>query len=183
MKKTWALINELRGKSKTNIKASFIIDGNLVKDKRQISNGFNLFFSSIARNMNVKLNSSRLAEVQENTTQKDSYKKFFNKRVSSSIFLSPCDVDEIEEIIRNFDNDKSSDISIAILKKCATIISEPLLNFFNTFMESGTFPKILKIGKITPIFKKGNPQIFDNYRPISMLPIFGKIFEKLIYIQ
>ena len=48
-------------------------------------------------------------------------------------------------------------------------------------MESGTFPKILKVGKITPIFKKGDAQQFDNYRPISMLPIFGKIFEKLIY--
>ena len=52
----------------------------------------------------------------------------------------------------------------------------------NAFMESGTFPGILKIAKVTPIFKKGDPQIFDNYRPISILPIFGKIFEKLIYI-
>ena len=54
------IVLQIRGKSKTNIKASFIINGNLVKDKREISNGFNLFFSSIARNMNGKLNSSRL---------------------------------------------------------------------------------------------------------------------------
>ena len=77
MKKTWALINELRGKSKTNIKASFIINGELVKDKRQISNGFNLFFSSIARNMNAKLNSSRLAAVGDNDLKNINYKSFY----------------------------------------------------------------------------------------------------------
>jgi hypothetical protein len=48
-------------------------------------------------------------------------------------------------------------------------------------MESGTFPKIMKIAKITPIFENDDPQIFDNYRPISLLPIFGKLFEKIIY--
>ena len=48
-------------------------------------------------------------------------------------------------------------------------------------MAEGTFPSILKIGKITPIFKKDDEQLLENYRPISTLPIFGKIFEKLIY--
>ena len=48
-------------------------------------------------------------------------------------------------------------------------------------MELGTFPKILKIGKVSPIFKKGDSQLFDNYHPISVLPIFGKIFEKVLY--
>ena len=55
MKKTWALINELRGKSKCNIKSCFKIDGELVVNKREIANGFNNFFSSIARSMNTKL--------------------------------------------------------------------------------------------------------------------------------
>ena len=50
MKKTWDLINELRGKTKNSIKSCFKIDGNLIEDKREIANGFNNFFSSIARN-------------------------------------------------------------------------------------------------------------------------------------
>ena len=104
-----------------------------------------------------------------------------DKRVSSSIFLSPCTKEEIERLVSEFENDKASDISVIVLKKCAAVVSGHLSNFFNTFMELGIFPKILKEGKITPIFKKGDPQLFDNYRPISMLPIFGKLFEKLIY--
>ena len=53
--------------------------------------------------------------------------------------------------------------------------------FFNNFLTLGIFPDILKVGKISPVFKKGNPQLFDNYRPVSVIPLFGKIFEKIIY--
>ena len=181
MKKTWALINELRGKSKTNIKASFFIDGDLVKDRRTISNGFNMFFSSVAKKLNAKLNSSRPVYDSNPEQSQQGFRSFLNKRVPGSIFMAPCDCDEIEKTIKSFQNDKASDISVTILKKCAHLLSRHLSNFINVFMESGTFPKILKIAKITPIFKKGDPQIFDNYRPISLLPIFGKLFEKIIY--
>ena len=43
------------------------------------------------------------------------------------------------------------------------------------------FPDELKLGKITPILKKDNEELLENYRPVSTLPIFGKIFEKVIY--
>ena len=48
-------------------------------------------------------------------------------------------------------------------------------------MQTGYFPDILKVGKITPAFKKGDQEKFENYRPVSTLPIFGKLFEKIIY--
>ena len=48
-------------------------------------------------------------------------------------------------------------------------------------METGKFPEVLKIGKITPIHKKDDPQLLNNYRPVYVIPIFGKIFEKVIY--
>ena len=181
MKKTWALINELRGKTSKGIKSSFKIDGELVKDKRAISDGFNMFFSSIASTLNAKLCSSRPVGDGASSQNSTNYKKFFNKRINGSIFLTPCDSDEIESTIKSFQGDKASDISISVLKKCSPIISWHLAGFLNSFMESGIFPSILKIGKVTPVFKKGDPQLFDNYRPISILPIFGKIFEKIIY--
>ena len=45
----------------------------------------------------------------------------------------------------------------------------------------GIFPTILKSGMITPVFKKGDSRYFDNYRPVSTLPVFGKILDKLMY--
>ena len=175
-KKTWELINELRGKRKPNIKNSFFIDGQLVQDRREISNGFNIFFSSIAKNMNAKLNSSTLNGANSNSST-----VYLRNRVCNTIFLSSCDEEEIKAIIKSLENGKASDISILVLKKCAHLISNHLSGFFNNFMTNGIFPILLKIGKITPVFKKGDPQNFGNYRPISTLPIFGKILEKLIY--
>ena len=181
MKKTWSLINELRGKHKSKMKASFIIDGNLVKNKREIANGFNLFFSSIAKKLNAKLNASRPIGQADGSQSSSDFRNFFNKRISNSIFMSPCDGEEIKRAINEFQNDKASDIPVKILKRCSNIISHHLAGFINTFIELGTFPKILKVAKVTPVFKKGDSQLFDNYRPISLLPIFGKVFEKIIY--
>ena len=50
-------------------------------------------------------------------------------------------------------------------------------------MKTGNFPDKLKVGKITPIYKKDNEQHLENYRPVSTLPIFGKIFEKVIFTR
>ena len=58
---------------------------------------------------------------------------------------------------------------------------EPLFKFFNYFLSNGIFPNILKKGSVTPVFKKGDTRYLDNYRPVSTLPLFGKILEKLIY--
>ena len=48
-------------------------------------------------------------------------------------------------------------------------------------MQLGIFTKLLKVGKVSPIHKKGDTQLFENYRPISVLPIFSKVFEKILY--
>lgn len=179
--KTWDLINELRGKCKKSIGASFIIDGKIVTERREIENGFNIFFSSIARNMNSKVQSSlpHPAGVEEGEFRK--YFKKSHKRTINSVFLQPCDEDEIGKIILGLENGKAGDISVAVLKKSVAYLSRHLSGFFNWFLENGVFPKVLKIGKITPIFKKGDSRYFDNYRPVSTLPIFGKFLEKIIY--
>ena len=177
LKKTWGLINELRGKVRQSIKASFVIDGELVEDRRKISNEFNNFFASVAKKLNVKTCSSTL----NGGSSSNDFRLYLNNRVQKSIFLSPTSPNELIEIVSNLENDKASDISIFILKKCFKYIAGHLSGFFNKFMETGKFPEILKIGKITPIFKKGDPQLLDNYRPVSVIPIFGKIFEKVIY--
>ena len=162
LKKTWALINELRGKNKSNIKASFVFNGKLVEDRRQISNEFNNYFASVAKKLNAKTNSSTL---NEKSNEVD-FQSYLRNRIHKNIFLSPTSSCEIEDIVQSLENGKASDIAILILKRCIHIISGHLSSFFNNFITFGRFPDILKVGKITPIYKNGDPsylKITDLY--------------------
>ena len=53
----------------------------------------------------------------------------------------------------------------------------------NQSLCSGIFPTKLKIARVIPLFKKGDPHVFDNYRPISLLPAISKIFERIVFDQ
>jgi hypothetical protein len=71
-------------------------------------------------------------------------------------------------------------ISTNILKLSLQYISPPFAYICNRMISTGTFPTRLKFSEIKPIFKKGKKSNLSNYRPISMLPSFSKIFEKAI---
>ena len=74
-------------------------------------------------------------------------------------------------------------IPAEIIKCCADIIAIPLVLIFNNCMSTGCFPDLLKIGKIIPIYKSGERGVYSNYRPISLLTNFLKIFEKLFNLR
>ena len=109
------------------------------------------------------------------------FSQYLANRVESSIYLYDTYDLEIVDIIKEFENGKASDIPTILIKKSAKIISPILARLYNRCMSNGIFPEIFKTGKVTPIFKKGNKEHLENYRPVSILPIFGKIFEKIIY--
>ena len=73
-----------------------------------------------------------------------------------------------------------NNIPIFILKEFSDHISVILCDVMNMCMEAGRFPGIFKDAIVVPIFKKSNPYLLNNYRPISLLVVFGKIFEKCI---
>ena len=175
-KKTWDIINKLRGKCKISNPPSFIIDNEQVISRRIIANKFNNYFVSLADNMN--------REEFEHYTYVDespSFENYMSKACETSIFLEDCNASEILEIINELSSQKASDIPILLIKSTSQIISPFLSILYNRYMRTGIFPDCLKIGKITPIFKKGNRELIENYRPISTLPIFSKIFEKIIH--
>ena len=179
MKKTWEIINQLRGKNKKSIKPHFLVDGIIILQRRVIASKFNEYFTSLASNLNDNVET----ECKNQNITSDTFRQYMPPSTINTMFLSNCTEYEVEEIISQLKNGKSSDFPIKIIKKLSPILTPVLTAQFNSFMEEGVFPSILKIGKVTPVYKKYDEQLLENYRPVSTLPIFGKIFEKIIYTR
>ena len=101
-----------------------------------------------------------------------------------SIYLSPTDVCEISDTIQSMSGSSSSDyygLSNNFIKKISPLIAPKLVHIVNIVLSKGCFPDILKISLIRPIHKSGIKTSFDNYRPISIVPTFSKIIEKILF--
>ena len=103
-----------------------------------------------------------------------------------SFFLSPTQPDEIEKIIDKLNPSKSTGpngIPVFILKLFKGFFSFWLSKLINLCFETGEFPRMLKLAKVIPLHKKDSVLNFLNYRPISLLSVFSKIYEKTIYVR
>ena len=87
-------------------------------------------------------------------------------------------------LIRSLKENKSNvnDYETKIIKENAASLSTPILFLFNQSVRVSKFPTRLKTARAVPIYKKGSKSDINNYRPISLLSIFSKIFEKLMKI-
>ena len=91
---------------------------------------------------------------------------------------------DLFKIIKKLNPNKAhghDNISIKTIQLCADSILPPLKIIFESAINVSIFPDLWKKGSIIPVHKKESKHMFKNYRPISLLPIFGKIFEKVIY--
>jgi Reverse transcriptase (RNA-dependent DNA polymerase)/Endonuclease-reverse transcriptase len=91
---------------------------------------------------------------------------------------------EVELCLRNLNNNKSPGpdlIPMKVLKYCSEVLSAPLTDIFNCSLKEGTFPNRWKLSHVTPVLKKGSRFKVVNYRPISLLSVFSKIFESLLH--
>ena len=68
---------------------------------------------------------------------------------------------------------------LKLLKANEKFFAEAICFYFNKSLENGKFPNRLKLANITPVFKKGARTSKNNYRPLSIFPVFSKIFERL----
>ena len=109
---------------------------------------------------------------------KDKYQNSFNFK------FELVSTDQVIKFIDEIDCNKSSsgDIPAKIIKIAKEEIAEPIRNCINSSISTGTFPDELKIADIVPVFKKEDPNDKTNYRPISLLPLISKIFEKVYKI-
>ena len=110
--------------------------------------------------------------------------QFFAKKCSATTYSLEIDKEKVLRIIRALRLKKAhccDDISISMIKMCDTSIVEPLCLIFEKCLEIGVYLSIWKKDNVIPVHKKNSRQSKENYRPISLLPIFGKIFVKLIF--
>ena len=179
-RQVWLTLNDImrrkcsRGKQ---IEINSLLDENKKEHIKplEIANTLNDHFNSIGGKMAKKVN-------PKNKRVKDPL-DYINKSPFQSIYLFPSNVSEIIKIIREINTKKATgpdDIPGYVLKITSQTIAPELTLLFTECMTQGIFPDKLKIAKILPIHKGGAKNISTNYRPISLLPILGKVLEKVI---
>lgn len=99
------------------------------------------------------------------------------------MFMTPTDINEIIHTINKLKGKNSQGpdgISTKLVKMCVNEIASPLTYIINQSLSTGIVPNKMKTAKVIAIHKSGNDKIFNNYRPISLLPTFSKILEKIV---
>ena len=108
---------------------------------------------------------------------------------SNSLFIisttSPYECPSINTLVSSankIENNKSDDLA-KLIKLAKGVLTQSLTLISNQILRTGIFPKELKISRVKPLFKSGDPLQFNNYRPVSLLPSLSKIFEHIIFYQ
>ena len=174
-KKTWEGIrNIIKVSTKNRSLPSKIRDGtNFITDQKSMAQKFNEFYVNIGNMVEEKI---------PKTNSK--FSDFLNNPVPNSIFLSPLDDQEISDMFSKINTSKScgpNSIPSKLLKVHAEAFFSPVKNMINSSLAEGTFPSILKIAQVCTVFKKGELDLRENYRPISLLSNLSKLFERAMH--
>ena len=176
MKNTWTTIREILGNKKQTVSGPpnmIKIENEQITDKHKIVEQMNDYFSTIG------------AKLSEHQGTCQDHNKYMNKiQNQKTIFITPTTPDEIKKITQNFKSKTSKDawdISTKLMKQTIGHIIDPITHIMNLSLTSGEIPENMKITKTIPIHKSGDKDKLNNYRPISLLPAFSKILEKLMY--
>ena len=184
--KVWQDIRKLVNvKSMKTSSIKLMKDDNIISDQTENANTFNRHFSKLGEKVQNKIPIER-GSYKDYLYKKNKNKEYYINNAGHVFFLSPTDPKEVADMIDNLDDKKSpgpNGIPVILLKKFKEFFSFWLAKLINLCFETGVFPDLLKFAKITPLHKKESKLDFQNYRPISLLSIYSKIFEKLIYFR
>ena len=175
LQKVWAGIKTIISNkgNKDTLPNSMKINNIETSDNQIIANAFNNYFCNIAEKLKQKI--PRIPQKA---------KSFLKNYSNISLFLDPTSEKEIFDIIQELQNNKAlgpNSIPTSSLKLLAPHLSSHLSKIINIAYETGIYPQCLKISNITPVFKKDNKLLIENYRPISLLSNINKIFEKTLH--
>ena len=132
---------------------------------------FNLFFTNIGPNIAKRIPKGKKSPMT-----------YLNVKILKSFFFYSTTPDSTIKIIRSFSNDKSASrnsLPTPILKNCPDVLSFSISCLVNLFFTIGEFPNLCKIAKIIPLFKKDDLLDCFNFRPISLLFTFSKLFRNV----
>ena len=169
-KKLWQAINTLSKGSLSKAQISSLIhEDRIISEPKDISETFNDHFVNIAPSLEKKL-----AKAIQNPLD------FLRGNFDNPMEAPEATIDDFSYVVRSMQNKKCqiTDFSIEVLKDNIASLAHPIINLFNQSIREGTFPDYLKKARIVPIYKRGPKSDVNNYRPISLLNIFSKIFEK-----
>ena len=174
-KRQWQMINFLINRNSKHVKIDKIRDceRNVATAPQEIAEKFNDYFANIAKKLKEKIPQS-----MSDATN------FLSSSTLNSIYLQPTNSTEISEIIKTLKVKATADINIASIKqadKANSKFSETIANVINASLTEGSFPTAMKTAKTVPIHKGGSKIDIQNYRPISLLSAFSKIYEKVMY--
>ena len=168
----------------------------IISNNYDVGNIFNEYFVNITTTLNVPKWTPELASPTNffnpvrNAILKykdhPSILKIKSKYSNGDVFsFQDITIVTVETYIKNLDSKKSTSgpIPAKLLKISGNICSEYICNYINTSINSNTFPDDLKKAEITPCYKKGHETAKENYRPISILPVVSKLFERTLYDQ
>ena len=174
---TWKIINDIirpRAASDGRSVRELIVNGSVVSDDAGIAGEFNKFFSTVGSSIAQSLDQPSM-----------DFKSFLPDECPVTFNFSPVSAPEVSRIISSLKN-KSADINslpAGALKSVSGVVSPVVAEMVNLSFRSGSFPDSEKIARVVPIYKDGSQADVSNYRPISILPLFSKVYEKVVYRQ
>ncbi|XP_065672237.1 uncharacterized protein LOC136090057 [Hydra vulgaris] len=175
-KKTWAVINGILGKNKdktSSLPKRININNNDIFCPKEISKEFNTYFTNVGLDLANKI-----------TTPLNSYKTYLTPSNDKTLYDFDLTLKEFETAFSSIKNKNSSGfdgIPSNILISNKKSISRPLFYIVKLSLGQGIFPDVLKLAKVIPVYKNNDHANVSNYRPISLLSVFSKIFERVIY--
>ena len=171
----WSVLNSITGrKAQPRLPDYVNIDNRKVEGNQEIAECLNSYFVSVGPQLAKAIPNQHL--------QWDHFHKEKRKTLSDSFSLQPVTQAEVRMILRNCANKTSMDaqqLDIKLLKTLADAIVPPLTHICNLSFCSGVFPEKMKVARVLPLHKGGDKHDLSNYRPVSILPQFSKIIEKL----
>lgn len=160
-KTMWSTVKDIKGNSACSRDCKF--PGNI----HEVSNQYNNYLVNIIPDL---LGSIPDLQFECNTIVNN----------PNSMFLAPTTPEEVADIAKTLSNKLScgqDEIPVTIVKLCIPDIKDIISYIINNSFHFGIFPRHLKLAIIKPLYKKGNPELKESYRPISLLNSFSKIFE------